>query len=255
MDRARRTVILVHGTWHDESCWDAVVAELSVLGVAARTVALPSTDPLADIRATPDRPGRPLPGFADDVAAVQAAIDASPGEVLLCGHSYGGMVISEVGTLPRVTRLIYLAGFCAEPGRSLLDVAGRIVGPGPFTGRQTPAGLSVLSPRTASWFLYHDLPARRRAWRSASVLPSSGSVLTATVARPAWASTPTTYVACLRDRALGRARQRDMVYRVIRAQLALRWDGDHTVILDTGHCPFFSAPGQVAAVVAAASAD
>src|ERR1700733_11648347 len=80
-DPALRTkdVILVHGAWADGSSWSKVIPLLERRGFNVTAVQLPLTS------------------VADDVATVKRAIALDPGPLLLVGHSYGGIVITEAG--------------------------------------------------------------------------------------------------------------------------------------------------------------
>src|SRR5438477_12152772 len=93
-DRGRLTVgqvVLIHGAWHGAWCWDGVARELQRQHVSVEVVNLPLT------------------GLADDVAAARVAIEGAGEGAVVCGHSYGGMVISNAATgLPGVKRLVYL---------------------------------------------------------------------------------------------------------------------------------------------------
>ena len=80
-----RTAVLVHGAFHGAWCWDKVVPLLDAAGMPSVAVELPFTS------------------FAADVDAVRAALDAASGSVVLCGHSYGGAVITEAGFIRRST--------------------------------------------------------------------------------------------------------------------------------------------------------
>ena len=82
------TVVLVHGAWHGPWCWERVVPLLEHAGLSVKTVDLPSVD------ADPD----PAADLARDAAAVRAVLDETDGSILLVGHSYGGMVITEAAT-------------------------------------------------------------------------------------------------------------------------------------------------------------
>ena len=231
------TAVLVHGAWHDEQCWAAVVAHLSLRRMPVVTLTLPSTDP-----------GRDLPGFADDVAALVDVIEAIPGPVTLCGHGYGGMVISEAGNHDRVRRLVYLAAACPRPGERAIDQVPRLR----RSIRLTGDGRMMLSARTAARYLYADLGrgwARRRA---ADLLPSTAAIFQARSIDPAWRSKPTTYVACGRDRALDRRHCRLRAGEVMVNQLAHGRADGFAVTLPTGHAPFYSAPRAVAEIVAGA---
>ena len=108
-------VVLVHGTWGGSWSWERVVPLLEAKGHRVTAVDLPT------IEADPADP----PGLADDAAAVAAAIDAADGEVVLCGHSYGGMVITAAAAgRSDVARLVYLCAFMPDVGESLFSLTG-----------------------------------------------------------------------------------------------------------------------------------
>jgi pimeloyl-ACP methyl ester carboxylesterase len=95
-------VVLVHGAWHGAWCWDGVVKALSERGVPAIAVELPLT------------------GFEDDVALTRAAIESAGDHVVVCGHSYGGAVISEAAAdLPGVKRLVFIAALMLDSGEDM----------------------------------------------------------------------------------------------------------------------------------------
>ena len=91
--RAPISIVLVHGAWADGSSWDKVIPLLQAKGY--------------NVVAVHD----PLSSLADDVATVKRAIHAQPGAVLLVGHSYGGLVITEAGADDKVKGLVYVAAF------------------------------------------------------------------------------------------------------------------------------------------------
>src|SRR2546425_12084802 len=85
------TVVLVHGAFHDAWCWEPVRTALDERGVANQA------------------PDLPLTGLDVDATTVAAVLDAVDGPVVLCGHSYGGMVISRAASgRDDVDRLVYL---------------------------------------------------------------------------------------------------------------------------------------------------
>jgi pimeloyl-ACP methyl ester carboxylesterase len=104
------TVVLVHGAWHGAWCWDRVVEGLAERGVDAVAIDLPghgaSRQPLGDLHG--------------DAAAVSHALDALDGaDAIVCGHSYGGAVISEgKGRAIRRRHLVYLAAMMLDVGES-----------------------------------------------------------------------------------------------------------------------------------------
>src|SRR4051794_25877162 len=91
-----KNIVLVHGAFADGSSWSKVVAQLQ--GTGYNVIAVQN----------------PLTSFADDVAATRRAIAQLNGPVLLVGHSYGGMVISEAGKDPKVAGLLYVAALVPE---------------------------------------------------------------------------------------------------------------------------------------------
>src|SRR5207302_1944698 len=105
-----RSVVLVHGAWHGSWCWGRVMPLLRDAGVDTTAVDLPSrSDPLGDLHG--------------DAAHVRSVLDASAGEVVLVGHSYGGAVITGAGTHDAVAHLVYLCAFALDKGESCMAAA------------------------------------------------------------------------------------------------------------------------------------
>jgi pimeloyl-ACP methyl ester carboxylesterase len=249
---ASPTVVLVHGAWHDERCWADVGCCLDGRRARWRALTLPSTLPAGASRRSPGPVGNERPQFSADVGAVLDLIGSIGDEVVLCGHGYGGMVVSEAGNHPAVSRLVLLAAFCPEPGESAADLAG---------GQWAPCGLgwpllrvrdgwSEVSARWARSMFYGDLPPARAAANAARLRPSSAAIFGAPSTRPAWRTKPTVYGLCRRDRVLGFQRSRAMAYRVVRNELRRGRIRDHAVELDAGHSPFYSCPDKVADLLA-----
>ena len=99
-----KDVILVHGAWADGSSWSKVIPLLERKGFHVTAVQLPLTS------------------IADDVATVERAIALDPGPVLLVGHSYGGIIITEAGNDPKVTGLVYVSAYAPDAGQSALSL-------------------------------------------------------------------------------------------------------------------------------------
>src|SRR5436190_24308437 len=98
--RGMRNVVLVHGSFHGAWCWEPVIEELRARG-AGEIVAVEL----------------PFTGFRDDVSAARAACEATGPDTVLCGHSYGGIVISAAAAgLADVRHLVYLAAFLTDVG-------------------------------------------------------------------------------------------------------------------------------------------
>src|SRR5437899_12586471 len=93
-----RNIVIVHGAWADGSSWSKVIALLQAKGFHVVAVQ------------------NPLTSLADDVAATKRAIALQDGPVLLVGHSYGGVVITEAGNEPKAVGWVY--GAALAPSES-----------------------------------------------------------------------------------------------------------------------------------------
>ena len=124
------TVVLVHGGFVDGSGWQAVYDELRRRDLNVRVVQNPTTSLTADVAATKD------------------VIESQPGRVVLVGHSYGGVVVTEAGTHDRVAAVVYIAAFAPDKGESVNTL---IADPPP--GAPVPP---ILPPTNGFLFLDRD---------------------------------------------------------------------------------------------------
>jgi pimeloyl-ACP methyl ester carboxylesterase len=100
-----KNILLIHGSFADSSSWSKVVPLVRSKGFHVKSV------------------GIPLTSFADDVAATRRAIAVEDGPVILVGHSYGGLVITEAGNDPKVAGLVYLAAFAPDANQSITEIS------------------------------------------------------------------------------------------------------------------------------------
>jgi pimeloyl-ACP methyl ester carboxylesterase len=229
MNSTRPTIVLVHGAWHGAWCWERLIPQLKSRQCAVRTVQLPSVGAGPNITVGLDR----------DAAAVQAVIDEVGGPVLLCGHSYGGMVISLASYgQPQVSKLVYLCAFVPESGESLVSIGGGQLAP---WIQRLEGGLTIPDPGQAGELLYADCDARTQAWATGNLRPQCGVPYSDVVAHPGWKDIPSTYFLCSADRAMPPAWQRDLFAPRL----------DKLVEIDAGHSPFLSRPGALADLLAA----
>lgn len=112
------TFVLVHGAWHGGWCYARVAERLRARG---HRVFTPTLSGLGE-RANTARPEIDLTTHVTDICNVLVYEDLH--DVVLCGHSYGGMVISGVvETMPeRIAALVYLDAFVPDDGQSLHDL-------------------------------------------------------------------------------------------------------------------------------------
>ena len=115
-----RNVVLVHGAWADGSSWAEVIPYLQAAGLKVTAVQ------------------NPLTSLADSVAATRRALALQDGPTVLVAHSWGGTVISETGTDPKVSALVYVAARGPTPARILSRSPGNS-----RPGRCAPASRSM----------------------------------------------------------------------------------------------------------------
>jgi pimeloyl-ACP methyl ester carboxylesterase len=219
------TVVLVHGAFHGAWCWEPVRSALDDRGVA--NVA----------------PELPLTGLDADAGTVAAALDAIDGPVVLCGHSYGGMVISRAAAgRDDVERLVYLCAVqVADDDELATDMRPTLLMEHLVHGEG--GALSIDTAFAAECF-YHDCDPAIAAEAVSRLRPMSvgigpSSTPDTEAIPPAWLAIPSTYVVCTADRTIHPDDQRQM------AQHA-----DDVVTWDTSHSPMLSQPDLVADLLA-----
>lgn len=207
------SVVLVHGAWGDPRDWDDVVAALTPLGVRALSADLPTMRD-AGANALDD---------ADHVAALAAT---AQGPVVLCGHSYGGVVVTQAAaSVPDVTHLVYVAAVVPDVGESMADVVGR--GPTSSTDglEVRPDGSTVLTGwAAADWDYPADALARMARYERRAFAPGGR---TTEVTAAGWRDVPSTYVVAERDASIAAVRQRAMATRCGRV---VSFDSGHMVV-------------------------
>jgi len=215
--------VFVHGLWHGAWVWEEARAELAERGVDSQAVELPLTT------------------LADDVAALGSVLDRISGEVVLIGHSYGGVVITAVQR-PNLRHLIYLTAYQVDEGESMAKVFPDLELPPPALGpaiqRDKETGLSTLDPAIARDVLYNGVPDDVADAALARLRPSALGLFRESPATVAWRTVPSTYVVCAEDRALVAPLQRAMAAR---ASATLEWP--------VGHSPAAACPRDIADLV------
>jgi pimeloyl-ACP methyl ester carboxylesterase len=125
---AKKTVVLVHGAWADGTSWSRVIPYL--LDAGLNVVAVQN----------------PLSSLEGDVANTTRVINDQPGDVILVGHSYGGVVITEAGNNPKVKALVYVAAFAPRPGESVNSILSAFPKPAWFATLHADTGGFVTWP-------------------------------------------------------------------------------------------------------------
>ncbi|SCL30191.1 Pimeloyl-ACP methyl ester carboxylesterase [Micromonospora rhizosphaerae] len=195
-DSMAKNVVLVHGGFVDGSGWQGVYDQLTKDGFNVTIVQNPTVS------------------LEGDVAATRWVLDGQDGPVVLVGHSYGGVVISEAGNHPNVAALVYIAAFAPDKGESVQTL---IADPPP--GAPVPpilpprAGLLLLDREKFAESFAADLPAQQAAFMADSQVPWGVDALSGQVTEPAWRSKPCWYLIATEDRMIPPPAQRAMSER------------------------------------------
>jgi len=216
-----RNIVLVHGAFADGSSYAKVIPLLQAQGYRVTAVQ------------------NPLSSLAEDVAATKRALALQDGPVILVGHSWGGMAVSEAGNDPKVVGLVYIAAIVPTDGQSANDVL-KPYPPTTGLGNMTPdaSGYLSLTRKGIEEDFVPDLPARERALVFATQGPWNSAALAETVPNPAWKTKPSWFIA-VNDRILP-ADYELVIAKTMNAKLTR---------LASGHVPMLSRPKDVAAVI------
>lgn len=217
-----KNIVLVHGGLVDGSSWAKVIPLLHAAGLHVTAVQ------------------NPLTSLADDVATTTRAIARQDGPVLLVGHSYGGVVVTEAGNNAQVAALAYVAAYAPEAGQSLQDAAG--VGPAPAGGqnlRPDAAGFLTITPEGLAADLGPDLSEAEQQLFLAVQQPLAAGATGDKVTTAAWATKPSWYLVSEDDRTVNPLLQHATAQR-IRATTRTA-PGSHLLVL--------SQPDKVAAFI------
>jgi pimeloyl-ACP methyl ester carboxylesterase len=221
------TFCLIHGSWHGKWCFERLTPYLEAAGHRALAVELPS-----------DRPGTTCSEYAEVVAAELGDDDD---DVILVGHSFGGLTIPLVPALRPVRSLVYLAALIPKPGMSMSEQfeSGEeaIVFDG---GRELdPEGkLSQWSDREAAIAaMYHDCTPEDASWAWSKLRPQSRAAQNEVCPLNELPDLRSSYVVCSDDRMASTEWGR----RTAQARL-----GIDPIEIDGGHCPFLSRPRELA---------
>jgi pimeloyl-ACP methyl ester carboxylesterase len=223
---AAKNVVLVHGAFADDSSWSKIVPLLKAEGFRVTTA------------------GNPLTSFADDVAATKRAIAAQDGATVLVGHSYGGVVITEAGTDPKVVSLVYVAAFAPDAGQSIGEISQPFAKPAGLDQLQPqPEGFLLLSQKGIEEDFAQDLPPAEKAQLVAAQRKTAGAIFEAKPTAAAWREKPAWYVVSSNDRMIDPEHEKSMAKQM----------NAKTTVLPSSHVAMLSHPKEVASVIEEAS--
>lgn len=221
--KTKPTVVLVHGFWGGAAHWSNVITELSRKGYdSIHAVELPLTS------------------LADDAERTRKMVAQQGGPVLLVGHSYGGAVISEMGNLPNVVGLVYIAAFAPDAGESA----------GGITQEHPPVAAVNLMPDSDGYLWikadkFHesfcqDLAADEALVMAVTQKAPLASTFGNAITEPAWKHKPSWYQISRNDRMISPENQQRM---------SARLKAKKVITLNASHASLASHPQEVAALI------
>jgi len=224
---ARPNIVLVHGAWADGSSWSGVIERLQAAGYHVTA------------------PQFPMTSLAADVGRLRQVLDFQDGPAIVAGHSYGGQIITALGTdAPNVAGLVYIAAFGIDQGESL----GGLLAAGP----PTPALEHLFTDKLGfGWLSQDDFvnhfaadvdPVRAHVmWAVQQGL--ADSAFTDVMGVPAWKSLPSWYLVATNDEAIPPDAERMFARRM----------GATTVEVPSSHVAMVSHPDEVTQLITAAA--
>jgi pimeloyl-ACP methyl ester carboxylesterase len=214
-----KNIVLVHGAFADGSSWAKVIPLLQSKGY--------------DVIAVQN----PLTSLEDDVAATKRAIASMDGPVLLVGHSWAGVVITEAGNDPKVKGLLYVCAFAPGDNQSMTDVAKDFPPAAGNTQVQvSPSGFLSLSSKGINEDFVQDLPEAERKVMFATQGEWGAQNPTAKVSIAAWKNKPTWFIVATNDHMINPDLERAEAKRM----------NATTIELKTSHVAMMSQPKKVA---------
>ena len=212
-----RNVVFVHGLFADGSCWSKVIARLQQKSVNCTSVQ------------------NPLTSLHEASEAARRTIAAQPGPMVLVGHSFSGMIVSEVGVDPKVTALVYVAARAPDAGEDYTALAKNYPTPPATAGIVFDDDWGRLSEEAFLHDFGGDLPPEEARVLYAVQQPFKKSLTTEKTTNAAWRTKPSFYAVSTQDRTINPDLERFMAKRM----------GAKTIEIDASHLALISHPDAI----------
>jgi pimeloyl-ACP methyl ester carboxylesterase len=217
------SIVLVHGAFVDGSGWRAVFDTLTNDGYEVLVVQNPTIS------------------LSGDVAATERVVAAAKHPVILVGHSYGGMVITEAGDNPKVRSLVYIAAFAPDSGESVASLAEQPVPAGESAAPLLPPsdGYLLVDPSNFPKAFAADVDVSTTGFMAAAQVPWGLDAVQTPISKVAWTAKPSHFLVTTKDMMIPPTFQRGFAKRARAA----------TVEIDSSHAVMLSHPKEVAAFI------
>jgi pimeloyl-ACP methyl ester carboxylesterase len=222
---AARNLVLVHGAWADGSSWSEVIALLQQAGLHVTSVQ------------------NPLTSLADAAAETRRALALQDGPTVLVGHSWSGTLISEVGTDPKVSALVYVAARAPDAGEDFVALSGKFPTTPVRAGVQEHAGFTTISEEAFLKYFANGVAREKAEVLYAVQQPTAASLFGNRTTAAAWRSKPSWYAVSKDDQTISPDLERFLAARMKAT----------TVELEAGHLSLVSHPREIADLILAAA--
>jgi pimeloyl-ACP methyl ester carboxylesterase len=220
-----RSVVLVHGAWADGSSWSAVIPILQAAGLQVTAVQ------------------NPLSSLADSVAATRRALALQDGPTVLVAHSWGGTVITEIGTDPKVSALVFVAARAPDVREDFVSLSGRFPTMPVRAGVQERDGFTTIAEDAFLEFFANGVAPERAKVLYAVQQPAAASLFGERTTAAGWRTKPSWYAVSRQDKTISPDLERFLADRMKAA----------TIELDAGHLSLVSHPVEIADLILAAA--
>ncbi len=223
---AVKNIVLVHGAYADGAGWRGVYDILIKDGYRVSVVA------------------QPLSGLAEDVAATRRVLAQQDGPVVLVGHSYGGMIITDAGDDPKVKALVYVAALQPEVGDSVFSLGSSMSAPSNDV-KKSGDGYLMLAPDKFAADFAADVPPALSEFMARSQMPVAEAAFAGKAQVAPWHMKPSYSIVATEDKTLNPDLQRWMYTRA----------GARVTEIKGSHAVFLSQPRAVADVIERAASE
>jgi len=223
--RGAQNIVLLHGLFVDGSCWSEVIARLQNAGLNATSVQ------------------NPLTTLDDAVAETRRVLARQDGPTVLVGHSFSGVIVSEVGTDPKVSALVYVAARAPDAGEDYSALAKTFPTPPASAGIVFDGDEGRLTEAAFLRDFAGDLPEAQARILYAAQQPFHRALLTGKTQHAAWRSKPSFYAVSMEDRTINPELERFMAKRM----------GAMTIEMKASHLSLISHPQEITDLILAAA--
>lgn len=221
MSKRPRNVVLVHGLFADGSSWSKVILRLQAAGLNVTSAQ------------------NPLTTLTESIAFTRGVLDRQDGPTILVGHSFAGMIVSEVGVHPNVEALVYVAARAPDAGEDYAALAKRFPAPPASAGIVYDGDLGLLSETAFLNDFAGDLPQAEARVLYAAQQPFHKALLSGRTTRAAWRSRPSYYAVSSEDRTINPDLERFMARRM----------NARTIEVKASHVSMISRPDAIAQLI------